>query len=62
MQHSRLSLFLDVFQLFFLVECDWLRITQESRKMQAPPRVGVDEAPYAPGTDLLYVKELEDTH
>ena len=30
--------------------------------MQASPRVGVDEAPYAPGTDLLYVIELEDTH
>ena len=30
--------------------------------MQASPRVDVDEAPYAPGTDLLYVTELEDTH
>ena len=33
--------------------------------MQAPPRVNVDEAPYAsnaPGTDLLYVTELEDAH
>ena len=39
-----------------------LRITQESRKMQASPRVDVDEAPYAPGTDLLYVTEPEDAH
>ena len=30
--------------------------------MQASPRVDVDDAPYAPGTDLLYVKELEDAH
>ena len=51
-----------MFQLFFLVECEWLGITQESRKMQASPRVDVDEAPYAPGNDLLYVTELEDAH
>ena len=30
--------------------------------MQASPRVYVDEAPYAPGNDLLYVTELEDAH
>ena len=30
--------------------------------MQASPRVDVDETPYAPGTDLLYVTELEDAH
>ena len=33
--------------------------------MQASPRVDVDEAPYAsnaPGTDLLYVTELDDAH
>ena len=30
--------------------------------MQASPRVDVDEAPYAPGNDLLYVTELEDAH
>ena len=30
--------------------------------MQASPRVDVDEAPYAPGTDLLHVTELEDAH
>ena len=30
--------------------------------MQALPRVDVDEAPYAPGNDLLYVTELEDAH
>ena len=33
--------------------------------MQASPRVDVDEAPHAsnaPGTDLLYVTELEDAH
>ena len=33
--------------------------------MQASPRVDVDEAPYAsnaPGTDLLYVTELQDVH
>ena len=30
--------------------------------MQASPRVDVDEAPYAPGADLLYVTELEDAH
>ena len=33
--------------------------------MLASPRVNVDEAPYAsnaPGTDLLYVTELEDAH
>ena len=30
--------------------------------MQASPRVDVDEAPYAPGTDLLYVTKLEDAH
>ena len=30
--------------------------------MQASLRVDVDEAPYAPGTDLLYVTELEDAH
>ena len=30
--------------------------------MQASPRVDVDEAPYARGTDLLYVTELEDAH
>ena len=30
--------------------------------MQASPRVDVDEAPYAPGTDLLCVTELEDAH
>ena len=51
-----------MFQLFFLVECEWLEITQESRKMQASPRADVDEAPYAPGNDLLYVTELEDAH
>ena len=28
--------------------------------MQASPRVNVDEAPYAPGNDLLHVTELED--
>ena len=31
-------------------------------KNQASPRVDVDEAPYAPGNDLLYVTELEDAH
>ena len=30
--------------------------------MQASPRVDVDEAPYAPSTDLLCVTELEDAH
>ena len=30
--------------------------------MQASPRVDVDEAPYAPGNDLLDVTELEDAH
>ena len=33
--------------------------------MQASPLVDVDEAPYAsndPGTDLLYVTEIEDAH
>ena len=30
--------------------------------MQASLPVDVDEAPYAPGTDLLYVTELEDAH
>ena len=33
-----------------------------SRTTQASPRVDVDEAPYAPGNDLLYVTELEDAH
>ena len=51
-----------MFQLFFLVQCEWLGIAQESRKKQASPRVDVDEAPYAPGNDLLYVTELEDAH
>ena len=31
-------------------------------KKQASPRVDVDEAPYAPGNDLLHVTELEDAH
>ena len=31
-------------------------------KKQASPRVDVDEAPCAPGNDLLYVTELEDAH
>ena len=56
------AFFFGMFQLFFLVECEWLGITQESRKMRASPRVDVDEAPYAPGNDLLYVTELEDAH
>ena len=30
--------------------------------MQASLRVDADEAPYAPGTDLLCVTELEDAH
>ena len=30
--------------------------------MQASPRVDVDEAPHARGTDLLCVTELEDAH
>ena len=30
--------------------------------MQASPRVDVDEAPYAPGTHLLYVTELVNIH
>ena len=51
-----------MFQLFFLVQCEWLGIAQASRKKQASPRVDVDEAPYAPSTDLLYVTELEDAH
>ena len=51
-----------MFQLFFLVQCEWLGIAQESRKKQASPRVDVDEAPYAPGNDLLHVTELEDAH
>ena len=51
-----------MFQLFFLVQREWLGIAQESRTTQASPRVDVDEAPYAPGNDLLYVTELEDAH
>ena len=31
-------------------------------KCRLPPRVDVEEAPYAPGNDLLYVTELEDAH
>ena len=60
-QHSRISFF-GMFQLFFLVQCEWLGIAQESRKKQASPRVDVDEAPYAPGNDLLYVTGHEDAH
>ena len=60
-QHSRISFFW-MFQLFFFVHCEWLGTAQESRKKQASPRVDVDEAPYAPGNDLLYVTELEDAH
>ena len=60
-QHSRISLFLDV-SMFLLVQRDWLGIAQESRTTQASPRVDVDEAPYAPGNDLLSVTELEDAH
>ena len=60
-QHSRISFF-SMFQLFFLVQCEWLGIAQESREKQASPRVDVDEAPYAPGNDLLHVTELEDAH
>ena len=48
-----------MFQLFFLVQCEWLGIAQESRKKQASSRVDVDEAPYAPGNDSLYVTELD---
>ena len=48
--------------MFLLVQREWLGIAQESRKTQASPRVDVDEAPYAPGNDLLYVTELEDAH
>ena len=51
-----------MFQLFFLVQCEWLGIAQESRKKQTSPRMDVDEAQYAPGNDLLYVTELEDAH
>ena len=53
--------FLDV-PVFLLVQREWLGIAQESRTTQASPRVDVDEAPYAPGNDLLYVTELEDAH
>ena len=53
--------FLDV-SMFLLVQREWLGIAQESRTTQASPRVDVDEAPYAPGNDLLYVTELEDAH
>ena len=55
------QLFLDV-SMFLLVQREWLGIAQESRTTQASPRVDVDEAPYAPGNDLLYVTELEDAH
>ena len=48
--------------MFLLVQREWLGIAQESRTTQASPRVDVDEAPYAPGNDLLYVTELEDAH
>ena len=51
-----------MFQLFFLVQFELLGIAQESRKKQASPQVDVDEAPYAPGNDLLCVAELEDAH
>ena len=55
------AFFLDV-SMFLLVQREWLGIAQESRTTQASPRVDVDEAPYAPGNDLLYVTELEDAH
>ena len=61
-QHSRISLIFWMLQLFFLVQCEWLGIAQESLKKQAPPRVDVEEAPYAQDTDLLYVTEIEDAH
>ena len=54
--------FFGCFNCSSLWNANGLRITQESRKMQASPRVDVDEAPCAPGTDLLYVTELEDAH
>ena len=57
--------FLGCFNCSSLCNENGLRITQESRKMQASPRVDVDEAPYAsnaPGTDLLHVTDLEDAH
>ena len=59
---TAVSVFFLMFQLFFLVQCEWLGIAQESRKKHSSPRVDVDEAPYAPGNDLLYVTELEDAH
>ena len=55
------AFFLDV-SMFLLVKREWLGIAQESRTTQASPRVDVDEAPYVPGNDLLYVTELEDAH
>ena len=60
-QHSRISIFFGV-SMFLLVQREWLGIAQESRVTQASPRVDVDEAPYAPGNDLLHVTELEDAH
>ena len=52
-----------MFQLFSLAECEWFEnYSGWLVKMQASPRVDVDEAPYAPGTDLLNVTELEDAH
>ena len=59
---TAVSAFFGMFQLFFLVQCECLGIAQESRKKQASPRVDVDEAPYAPGNDLLYVTELDNAH
>ena len=53
--------FLDV-SIVLPCQCEWLGNAQESRKKQASPLVDVDEAPYAPGNDLLYVTELEDAH
>ena len=60
-QHSHISL-LGCSNCSSLWFANGLRITQESRKMQASPRVDVDDAPYAPSTDFLYVTELEDAH
>ena len=60
-----ISEFLDVSMCSSLWNANGLRITQESRKMQASPRVDVDEAPCAsnaPGTDLLFVTELGHDH
>ena len=60
-QHSRISFF-GCFICSSLYNANCWELLRSFVKCRLPPRVDVDEAPYAPGNYLLYVTELEDAH